>query len=92
MKECFKKNKLVLFITVLLNITSSVAAVFLAKLLQKVIDVAMRGDMSAFQKILLESIFYIIVLGIISCLYSLFSKLLIRNLTAMIRQRVFYGI
>lgn len=92
MKEYLKKNKLILSITVLLNIISSVAAVFLAKLLQKVIDVAINGNMTEFQKMLMFSIGYIIALGIISYLYSLCSKLLIRNLTKMLRQKAFYGI
>lgn len=92
MKECIKKNKLILFITILFNILSSVAAVFLAKLLQKVIDVAINGNMSGFQRMLLISAVYIIVLGIISYLYSLCSKRLIRNLTKMLRQKAFSGI
>jgi len=92
MKEYLKKNKLILSITVLLNIISSVAAVFLAKLLQKVIDVAINGNMTEFQRMLMFSIVYIIALGIISYLYSLCSKLLIRNLTKMLRQKAFYGI
>ncbi len=92
MKVYLKQNKLILTITLLLNIISSVAAVFLAKILQKVIDVAINGSMSAFQRVLVITILYIIVLGIISFLYSLCSKLLIRNLTRMIRQKVFYGI
>ncbi len=92
MKECLKKNKLILVITVMLNIISSVAAVFLAKLLQKVIDTALSGNMSSFQKILMISVIYITVLGIISYLYSLCSKRLVRNLTKMLRQRAFYGI
>lgn len=92
MKKYLKKNKLILSITVLLNIISSVAAVFLAKLLQKVIDAAINGNMTEFQRMLMFSIVYIIALGIISYLYSLCSKLLIRNLTKMLRQKAFYGI
>lgn len=92
MKECLKKSKLILIITVLLNIISSAAAVFLAKLLQKVIDAAIDGSMPAFLRILIISVIYIIVLGVISYLYSLCSKRLIRNLTKMLRQRAFYGI
>ncbi len=92
MKEYLMKNKLILSITVLLNIISSVAAVFLAKLLQKVIDVAISGNMPSFQRILLFSVSYIILLGIISYLYSLCSKMLIRNLTKMLRQKAFSGI
>ena len=92
MKECIRKNKLILLITVLFNILSSVAAVLLAKLLQKVIDVAISGNLPAFQRILLISIIYIVALGVISYLYSLCSKRLIRNLTKMIRQKAFSGI
>ncbi len=92
MKDCLKKNKLLLVITVLFNIISSAAAVFLAKLLQKVIDTAISGDMPAFQKILMVSVIYIFLLGILSYLYSLCSKRLIRNLTKMLRQKAFYGI
>ncbi len=92
MKEYLMRNKLILSITVLLNIISSVVAVFLAKLLQKVIDVAINGNLSAFQRMLMFSIVYIIVLGVINYLYSLCSKLLIRNLTKMLRQKAFYGI
>lgn len=89
MKECLKKNKLILIITIVLNIISSTAAVFLAKLLQKVIDAAISGSMAAFQRILIISVIYIITLGIISSLYALCSKTLIRNLTKMLRQKSF---
>lgn len=92
MKDCLKRNKLMLIVTVLLNMISSVAAVFLAKLLQKVIDTALSGNMSSFRQILMISVIYIIVLGVISYLYSLCSKRLIRNLTKMLRQRAFDGI
>jgi ABC-type multidrug transport system fused ATPase/permease subunit len=92
MKDCIRKNKGILFITVLLNIISSAAAVFLAKLLQKVIDAAISRNMTAFQRILVVSLGYIIVLGVLSYLYSLCSKRLIRNFTKMLRQKAFYGI
>ncbi len=92
MKDCLKRNKLMLIVTVLLNMISSVAAVFLAKLLQKVIDTALSGNMSSFRQILMISVIYIIVLGVFSYLYSLCSKRLIRNLTKMLRQRAFDGI
>lgn len=92
MKNCLIKNKLLLVITVLFNVISSAAAVFLAKLLQKVIDAAISGDMFAFRRILIASVIYIFLLGILSYLYSLCSKRLIRNLTRMLREKAFYGI
>jgi ABC-type multidrug transport system fused ATPase/permease subunit len=57
-----------------------------------VIDVAISGNMAVFQKMLMFSIVYIMVLGIISYLYSLSSKILIRNLTKILRKEAFYGI
>lgn len=92
MKEYLKKNKIVLAVTILLNVVTSVAAVFLAKLLQKVIDIALSGDREVFLETLVFSIGYIVLLGIISYLYSLCSKILIRNLTRMMRKNAFLGI
>jgi ABC-type multidrug transport system fused ATPase/permease subunit len=71
---------------------SSIGAVFLAKLLQKVIDVAISGNMSGFQRMLSISFGYIVILGMISYLYSLCSKRLIRNLTKILRKKAFSGI
>lgn len=92
MKEYLMNNKLILSVTVTVNIISSVLAVFLAKLLQKIIDIAIYGNIYAFKKTLIYAISYIIVLGLISYLYSLCSKLLIKNFTRMMRKRVFNGI
>lgn len=92
MKVYLKKNKLLLAVTIVFNIISSTAAVYLAKLLQKVIDAAMSGDLSAFQRVLMFSVFYILLLGTLTFLYSLCCKKLIRNLTKMLRHNVFNGI
>ncbi len=92
MKECLRKNKLLLVVTVLLNVISSAAAVFVAILLQKITDVAVSGDLPAFRQALFISVIYALLLGFISYLYSLYSKKLTRNLTKMLRQKVFFGI
>jgi ABC-type multidrug transport system fused ATPase/permease subunit len=92
MKNCLVKNMPLLIATVLFNVISSAAAVYLARILQKVIDAAISGNMPAFQRILMASVMYILLLGILSYLYSLCSKKLIRNLTKMLRQKFFYGI
>ena len=92
MKECLSKNKVVVGITLILNIATAVGAVFLAKLLQSVIDAAIGGSMSSFQRILAVSIVYIILLCIISYLYSLCSKVLIKNVIKILRERAFTGI
>ena len=92
MKDCLSENKLTICITLLLNIVISIGAVFLAKILQKVIDVAMEGNISSFARIITVSIAYIILLCIISYLYSLSSKLLIKDVIKILRERAFNGI
>lgn len=92
MKYCLMKNKGLLVLTVILNLITSVASVFIARLLQKVIDSAISGNMASFQKIMLYSVVYIISLGVMNYLYSLFSKKLICRLIKMLRARVFIGI
>ena len=92
MKDCIRKNKLLLTLTALLCIISSAASVYFAKLLQKVIDSALNLNMPAFQRILMISVVYLLLLGVLSCLYSLCSKRLIRNVTKTLRQNAFYGI
>lgn len=92
MKDCIRKNKLLLTLTALLCMISSAASVYFAKLLQKVIDSALNLNMPAFQRILMISVVYLLLLGALSCLYSLCSKRLIRNVTRTLRQKAFYGI
>lgn len=92
MKECMKRNKGLLVITVLFNVISSVTAVFVAILLQKITDAAISRNMEAFKKVLIITILYILLLGILSYVYSLCSKKLTRNLTKMLRKKVFSGI
>ncbi len=92
MKDCIRKNKLLLIITALLCIISSAASVYFAKLLQKIIDSAINLNMPAFQRILMMSVVYLLLLGVLSYLYSLCGKRLIRNVTKTLRQKAFYGI
>ncbi len=92
MKKCLNKNIRLLIITILFNVICSSAVVYLAKILQAVIDAAINGDFSAFQQILLLSVSYILFLGLLEYLYSLCCKKLIRNLMKRFRHEVFYGI
>lgn len=92
MKECLKKNKLLLAVTVLLSAITSAAAVLVALLLQRITDVAVSGDLPAFKKVLIVSILYIALLGFFSYVYSLCSKRLTRNLIKMLRHKAFQGI
>ncbi len=92
MKHCLMKNKVLLVFTVILNLLTSVASVFIARVLQKVIDSAISGNMNSFKRILLFSVIYIILLGILNYLCSLFSKKLVCKLIKLYREKVFTGI
>lgn len=92
MKLCLKKNMPFIVLTVFFSVIHSWLAVYLARILQKVIDIALKGNMASFQKMLVLSIFYIVLLSFISFLYSLSSKKLVCLVTKGLRQRTFYGI
>ncbi len=92
MKECLKKNALLLSITVVITIIISAASVYVAIILKKVTDVAISGNMAEFWKVLLSTSVFLLLLGIISYVYSICTKLLTRNVVKLLRERVFKGI
>ena len=92
MKECLKKNILLLCITILITIILSAASVYIAIILKKVTDVAISGDMAAFKKVLLNTAIFLILLGVLSFGYSICSKILTRNVVILLRQRIFEGV
>ena len=69
-----KRYKLLLFITILFTTISSLSYVFIAILLQQVMDIVDMGDMEGFIRILLFSLSYFALMGVFMYLQSLFSK------------------
>ncbi len=92
MKDCLRKNALLLFITVLITIIISAASVYIAIILKKVTDVAISGDMTEFRKVLLNTAIFLLLLGVFSYGYSICSKILTRNVVVLLRQRIFEGV
>lgn len=92
MKECLKKNKLLLGITVFFSTLGSAALVFIAIFLKKIVDVTLGKDLTEFRRVLLLCILYLVFVGLIYLIFSLCSKLLLRNLTRMLRKKIFNGI
>lgn len=92
MKHALWKNKGLITVTLLFSIIVSAASVLVAILLQRIIDAALQGSMHIFQQTLLLSAGYVLMLGLLSYIYSLCSKALIRNWTISLRERVFHGI
>ncbi len=91
MKYYLKKRRGLLFLTVLLSIAESLGSVFIAILIQKILDIAVSGDAGRFGRALMGSLLYFILLGIFSFLYSLVSKKLVCEIMKSIRNKSFAG-
>lgn len=88
----FKKHKGLFLLTVLLSIVVSIGSVFIAILLQTILDIAVNGDSSKFGKTLLLSLLYFLFFGMFTFIYSLTSKKLICKIIKSIRNKSFSGI
>lgn len=92
MRECIKKNRLLLVLTVIFSVISSVALVGLSLFIQTTIDYVTAGNMEGFKRILIYSVGYGILIGLLYFIYDILSKMFIRNLLKMLRNKVFFGI
>lgn len=92
MKQALRKNRWLLAVTVLFSIIVSAASVLIAILLQRIIDAAIQGNMKLFWQTLFFSIGYVLLLGLLSYIYAISSKALIRNWTIVLRDQVFRGV
>ena len=92
MKIYMKQNKVLLLFTILTSIIASLGYVFMAVLLQKLLDIAVEKNMQQFIPIVLFSIFYFVMLGIFLYRQSLLSKRITCKIIKQIRTDVFKGI
>lgn len=92
MKTYFKDNKYLLSLTVLIGIISSLGYVFIAILLQQLLDIVMAGNMEKFTRVIIFSLVYFAILGIFLFLQSLFEKKVICKIMRQIRSDTFRGI
>ncbi len=92
MKIYTKQNKVLLLFTILTSIIASLGYVFMAVLLQKLLDIAVEKNMQQFIPMVLFSIFYFVMLGIFLYLQSLLSKRITCKIIKQIRTDVFKGI
>lgn len=91
MKSYIKQNKILFITTILVSVISSLGYVFMAILLQQLLDIAVGKDIQQFIRTVLFSIFYFAVLGIFLYLQSLLSKKVICKIMCQIRSDVFQG-
>ena len=92
MRECIKRNKLLLLLTIIFSIISSAAMVGLSLFIQTTIDYVTIGNIDGFKRILIYSVGYGILIGLLYFVYDILSKMFIRNLLKMLRNKVFFGI
>ncbi|KEI77658.1 ABC transporter permease [Clostridium botulinum A2 117] len=92
MRECIKRNKLLLILTIIFSIISSAAMIGLSLFIQTTIDYVTIGNMDGFKRILIYSVGYGILIGLLYFIYDILSKMFIRNLLKMLRNKVFFGI
>ena len=72
------KNKILFITTILVSVISSLGYVFMAILLQQLLDIAVGKDIQQFIRTVLFSIFYFAVLGIFLYLQSLAKRLYVK--------------
>lgn len=92
MNTYIKQNKMLFALTVLASILASLGYVFIALLLQQLLDIAIKQDLHQFLQIVLFSIGYFILLGFFLYLQSLLSKKVICKILQQIRTDIFRGI
>lgn len=91
MKIYMKQNKVLLLLTILTSVIASLGYVFMAILLQKLLDIAVEKNMQQFVPMVFFSIFYFVMLGIFLYLQSLLSKRITCKIIKQIRSDLFQG-
>lgn len=86
-----RKNKLLFILTILTSIIASLGYVFMAVLLQQLLDIAIDKNFQQFLRLVVFSIIYFVVLGFSLYLQSLLSKKVICKIMFQIRSDVFRG-
>ncbi|MEI4830698.1 ABC transporter ATP-binding protein [Bacillus sp. FJAT-53711] len=92
MKKYILKKPIISLLTILFTIISSLATVYVALLLQEVIDLATKKDFNQFGKTIIIALIYFILLGVLKYLSTLFGKKMIQIITQSMRTDIFLGI
>ena len=92
MSTYIRKNILLFILTILSSVIASLGYVFMAVLLQQLLDTAMEKNIHQFIRMVVFSIIYFVALGFSLYLQSLLSKKVICKIMLQIRSDVFRGI
>lgn len=91
MSTYIRKNMLLFILTILSSVIASLGYVFMAVLLQQLLDIAMDKNIHQFIRMVVFSIIYFVALGFSLYLQSLLSKKVICKIMLQIRSDVFRG-
>lgn len=91
MRICVGKDKGLLALAAGLGIISAAGSALIAIALQRILDVAIEGDMAGFRSLLGVILLYIGTLCILDFAETLCGKALLRNVTKSLRNRIFSG-
>lgn len=91
MSTYIRKNMLLFILTILSSVIASLGYVFMAVLLQQLLDIAMDKNIHQFIRMVVFSIIYFVALGFSLYLQSLLSKKVICKIMLQIRSDVFQG-
>lgn len=92
MKLCVKKDRGILVATMVLGAASAAAAAFVSIVLQRILDVAVSGDAAGFSRLMVGIAGYMAALCLISFAEAMCGKVLLRNVTRNLRDRIFQGV
>lgn len=92
MTRYFKQNKVLFVLTVVFHIISSLGYVFIAVLLQQLLDAAIAHDMQMFSRTVLFSFCFFALLCICMYLQSLLGKKMICKIIKSLRYYTFQGV
>lgn len=92
MKRYILQYKALLFISLFFGLIFSVGSTLVALILKDVIDTALAQDMHRFTSIVVQTLLYLLILGICYGIYAALSKKFICKVTKLLREEAFKGI
>ena len=92
MKKYILRYKILLAAALIFGTIFSAGSTLVALILKEVIDVSLSKDLSRFMSIVLETLIYLLVLGVCYALYSVLSKKFVCKVTRRLRRDAFGGI
>ncbi|MFP7486338.1 ABC transporter ATP-binding protein [Priestia filamentosa] len=87
-----RKNKILLAVTFIFSAIVSGGTVYIAIILQDIVNAATKGSSQEFKQMILFSFGYLVVLGISKYIYHLCSKKMVKNVTRDLRKDLCKGI